>query len=190
MYLSKFGSSGFFRGKNFVFDRRGSDAPPGLCDVTSSTTSVEASVSVVGTCFYCNDYWDKYTGDAVCTVCRESMLVCNSCRSNEKEYHCSDHKHLKDCYFKDLSKFSDEQLTTQILDLRQHLENIAIGKKFKQKRKTITKQIDLIQSTLTSRSDGNGSCNTVKCCRSCGIESCAGDAGECWGFYGRKGEKA
>ena len=187
-YLEKYGSDGLFQGKNFVFDRRGADEPlpkVSSTDADFNNSSCHANSIIVGKCLFCDSCWDTYTGDSVCTVCHESLLVCHTCRNDRKEYHCADHFYLKDCYFTNLTVFSSQGLTNQLLELEQHLEKIAVGKKYKQRRRTIMKQIHRVNSTLQERRDGNDTSGqpleTKKLCRSCGSESCDG---ECWGFHG------
>jgi len=175
-YLEKYGSTGHFRGKNFVFDRRiaqgGED-----CDV-------------VGKCRYCDKPWDQFQAGNVCTVCRELVLVCDQCNSQAVELHCSDHKHLQSCYFTDLSRFSEKDLRNHLLELETHLEKMSVGKAYKQKRRTLQKQYNKICIRLRAMEEKNCSNNVdafakqfdeVSECRSCGSTICDG---ACWGFHG------
>jgi len=194
-YLEKYGTDGLFQGKNFVFDRRGADDPTandhpgqddnGIENKTAPNHSGSINHKIVGKCLYCKEQWDKFTADGICTVCREPTLVCNTCREKLKpkgEYHCEDHFHFKNCYFTDLSIFSSSDLSRQQQILRQLKEEISVGKKFKQKRKTIQKQIDKIENQLHSlaQMEGNNKiCEPVRLakgskCRSCEEYSCNG----------------
>ena len=193
-YLDQFGADGTFHGKNFVFDRRvGAEASSHVAGKgtaggnDSKVEPMEASDKIVGHCLYCNVPYDTFTPDGVCTVCREPTLVCDTCRSNLREFHCSDHEYLRSCYFTDLSAYSMDELQSQLQELEQHLERMAVGKRFKQKRKTINRQCDRVKAAigalsgdtedsaiLTSFPDG-------KNCRNCGNTSCDGN---CWGFHG------
>ncbi len=181
-YLDKYGSDGLFLGKNFVFDRRvGVDAGDHVSENDSKN-----KVSV-GKCLYCEQNYDDFTADAVCTVCRERLLVCRGCKPNLfGEFHCSDHQHLKKCYFTNLARFTQEELTSQLQDLELLFEEIAVGKRYKQKRRTLQKQIERVLKALDDMK--NGDINNTKSaekviCRSCGGESCNG---ECWGVHGLK----
>lgn len=190
-YLDRYGSDGLFHGKNFVFDRRGSDAP--LPNTSSNNLTRNF---IVGKCFYCSCAWDQFTD--LCCVCREPMLICPVCHLEIKEYHCKDHEHLRDCYFTNLSIYTSDQLIMQKKELENHLSKIAIGKKFKQRRKTISRQINRIDTVITeveakrnnqqspSTSTSLFSKHTQQVCKSCGMESCSRKLEECWGFYGRK----
>ena len=204
-YLDKYGSNGYFRGKNYVFDGRismtpgeGQNAgalPSSLKEETLKEEKSEvftnngkvdggengaiglisnvddASVTalrsrktqkdiVVGTCLYCTKPSDTFTPDGICTVCRERTLVCASCRTKldvffgekgagEAEYHCHSHFHLKDCYFTNLKRFDDvNELNEQLERLLSLLDLIAVGKRYKQKRRTLNKQIERVKVRL------------------------------------------
>ena len=142
---------------------------------------METSDTIVGRCLYCKVPYDTFTPDGVCTVCREPTLVCDACRSGLREFHCSDHEYLKSCYFTDLSMFSVDELRTHLQELEQHLERMAVGKRFKQKRKTINRQCDRIRVAIAGISSGGGDNADGKGCRNCGNASCDG---KCWGFHG------
>ena len=202
-YLEKYGSSGMFQGKNFVFDRRVADDPATSnnlikTDISNNEQSKEeghiSPVSpksiIVGKCRYCNIPWDTFTPDSICTVCREPTLVCDICRKEMKpkgEYHCEDHSYLQSCYFSDLTIFSSHELKKQQKELQNFKDEIAIGKKFKQKRKTLQKQLDKVQSRLFwikkngDKDSIDGITREKSACRSCGELNCNGS---CWGFHG------
>jgi 23S rRNA-/tRNA-specific pseudouridylate synthase len=68
--------------------------------------------------------------------------------------------------------------------LRSHLASISIGRRFKQKRKTILKQIDRVNMRLADiHTDPAETVSVRKTCRNCGDIGCSG---RCWGFYGLK----
>ncbi|GMI09465.1 hypothetical protein TrLO_g1266 [Triparma laevis f. longispina] len=76
-YMEEFGGEGFFRGKNFTFDRRRYE-PGGR--------------GVVGRCLYCEVNTDQYDkGEKVgdheirCRKCRVLCLVCDGCLEGKKE---------------------------------------------------------------------------------------------------------
>lgn len=193
-YLDQFGADGTFHGKNFVFDRRvGAEASSHVADKSAASGNdskvepMETSDKIVGHCLYCNDPYDTFTPDGVCTVCREPTLVCDSCRSGLQEFHCSDHEYLRSCYFTDLSSYSVDELQSQLQELEQHLERMAVGKRFKQKRKTINRQCDRVRvalGALTGDAEDSALFTAIpdgKNCRNCGNASCDGN---CWGFHG------
>lgn len=64
---------GRFKGKNFVFDRR-------VAMPASAANPAESGV--VGRCSECKSPWDELAGAVVCTVCRDMVLVCPSCRES------------------------------------------------------------------------------------------------------------
>jgi len=107
-YLDKYASDGYFRGKNFVFDRRltmDADEHKKNNETYDEKTSSNYNNqnTVVGRCQYCDSHYDNFTGDRVCTVCRELALVCEECKSElNGEFHCIDHMHLRTCYFTNL----------------------------------------------------------------------------------------
>ncbi len=165
-YLEKYEDKGEFLGKNFVFDSRQGMAPA-------------ESAETVGQCVYCKGPYDNFTPNHVCTVCREQILVCPKCKGMLKELHCDEHQYLKNCYFHNLSLFPDNELTSHRSELSSLLEQIAIGKAFRMKRKTLSKQISKIDAFLAAPNRVDG----VMVCRSCQepVDKCGG---ECWGYFG------
>lgn len=183
-YLDEFGSDGFFAGKNFVFDRRVGVVPGDHIKKKDNGTDDR---NVVGKCLYCDKIYDVFTADAVCTVCRERTLACEDCKNNLfGEFHCSDHQHLKHCYFTNLTRFSQHELSIQLQDLESLLDEIAIGKRYKQRRRTLSRQIERVSKALLDLKSGSGDNNVPDhkiACRSCGDAECNG---ECWGVHGLK----
>mmetsp|Transcript_33619 Transcript_33619/g.100237 ORF Transcript_33619/g.100237 Transcript_33619/m.100237 type:complete len:1186 (-) Transcript_33619:149-3706(-) len=227
-YLDAYGRDGYWRGKNFVFDKRiGTEAP----DVASSPAAVPPAEgasaedatngraangaedvgapsgkvderNVVGRCLYCSSPHDEFDPSVVCTVCREPVLACDSCRrpsprddtasdaanSNApapKEYHCSDHFHLRRCYFTDLSAYTADELRSQLAGLEEQLDKIAVGRRHKGRRKSLHRQMERVRVRLeellgSSSKDGSDK-GAATVCRNCGDVECKGD---CWGFHG------
>ena len=190
-YLDQYAADGYFHGKNFVFDRR-------LCvdaeehkkngRFPQENDSKMTNEIIVGQCQYCEKQYDNFTGDKICTVCRDLVLICEECKSNVREYHCDDHMHLRNCYFTNLNQFNEKELEAQLNELESHLFKIAIGRRYKQKRQTLHKQCDKVRARLLnlneSDEEGLGSSELVHTsCRSCGSESCDG---QCWGIHGLK----
>lgn len=93
-YLQAYPDGGKFEGKNFVFDSRVAMGPDGEVAGTAATTT--NATKVVGHCIDCNCNFDRYSGNIVCTVCRQPVLVCDECvRSNPfpNEYYCIRHRY-------------------------------------------------------------------------------------------------
>lgn len=158
-YLEKYPDGGNWEGKNFVFDKR----------VFQPTPEMKPEASIVGKCYECEAPFDELSGAAVCTVCRDMVLVCHSCRPRLRyEYHCVHHRHLKDLYFTDLSSFTKAELESQKNGLEKVLINLGEGgdgkggvlKKTKNKRRTLRKQIARIGeaiSEVVGQQDANDS---------------------------------
>ena len=199
-YLEEFGTSKDgckFIGKNFVFDRRGAMSGADCLDGEQKSESGE---KVVGQCMYCDRAHDTFLPENVCTVCREPVLVCPECVDGLKtkqlelrglndnqnmrvEFHCEDHFQTKTCYYTSLHGFSVDELNRQIQQLQLHSKQFeGIGKKGKQKRRTIRKQIEKIEAYMNSIKTGEGmEVESELQCRNCGSTACSGD---CWGFHG------
>ena len=93
---------------------------------------------------------------------------------------------MKSCYFTDLSRFSANELKSQLEKLENLFAEIAVGKRYKAKRRTLVKQIERVKGAL-SKVDSNTEQISDKSktvlCRSCGDYQCDGS---CWGVYGLK----
>ena len=170
-YLEEFDTGEHWLGKNFVFDNRW--AMP-------SQTSV-----VVGQCLECQQSFDQFDPHCVCTVCREPTLVCDSCREQLVEYHCSIHANIKHCYFTNLDSFSVGDLQKQLLGLQTELEALAVGRMFKQKRRSLVRQLSRVQAKIDELKGGvSVGQKQLAACSKCG--SADGCPGRCWGFNGKQ----
>lgn len=193
-YLEEFGSEeSQFVGKNFVFDRRGA-LNANDCGKESANSGKKAT-AIIGKCIYCKHPHDTFSPENVCTVCREPVLVCSKCKTDleEKqlcsgpEFHCEEHFHLASCYFTNLSGFSIDDLGKQLEELNAHLDPLlALKRKGKQRRKSLRKQINKVESYMKNLeengpSDNNFSLLAATVCRHCGSSSCDQ---KCWGFHG------
>lgn len=101
-YLQKFPDGGFWRGKNYVFDKReafsvdqlegvgGVLKPPPVKNKkgkknqaekkpASDEDTKERESKVLGRCAACNEPWDRYIGKRKCTTCEVPVLVCEKC---------------------------------------------------------------------------------------------------------------
>jgi len=215
-YLEEYGGGAdgaddkLWKGRNFVFDGRGGataeetrlgkDGRSAFLDETcqpaSATSPKNDDDNVVGRCVACEAPFDCFDARCVCTVCREPTLVCHECQRRLPEFHCRNHQHLRSCYFSDLRRYTHaEELEQQRKELQELLADIAVGRRFRQKRKTIQKQIGRVNARLDelcAASSGDGpdgrnnetknASETTKC-RNCGDLGCSG---RCWGFFGLK----
>jgi UPF0176 protein len=198
-YLETYGSTGFFRGKNFVFDQRVVQNPldysPSIVDEqcnSSSGTSTSDSDSgiversdIVGVCLECQAKYDELCGSRVCTVCRDLVLVCPDCRCNLREYHCARHSTWKTCYFTFLEVFD----RTELLQQREELIKIRYlylpaSKKHKNVRRTLTKQITKVMERVKALDNRVALCDRFapRRCRTCMEPNSICD-GKCWGFW-------
>jgi predicted sulfurtransferase/23S rRNA-/tRNA-specific pseudouridylate synthase len=201
-YLEEFGNDketeSMWKGKNFVFDGRGAHGPPGRKDQDSERMKTiqpdqgdsSKADDVVGECRYCNDPYDNFHPHCVCTVCREPTLICQKCQDSQEyhEYHCRNHQHLQECYFTDLRHFTEKELQQQLEQLHTLVAEIAVGKKFRARRKTLLKQCEKIQERMKeiARADASGQTQNGSDewkCRNCGDIGCSG---RCWGFHSLK----
>lgn len=211
-YLEKYGNTGHFKGLNFTFDKRVAMKPNfafednengNHLDTSQKQSSAkdnedefedenddkDDSYEVVGRCVECNDPFDELCGSRVCTVCRDLVLVCAICRSTGslREYHCKRHSAWKTLYFSFLDIFDKNELEAQRNALRGLRDEATIAKNV---RRTLTRQINKVESRIRGIEDGSLSVdkNAPRRCRSCqeplGEDSCDG---KCWGFW-RKAE--
>ena len=98
-YLTEFPSGGFWRGKNFVFDKReaisagnvNGDGGVVRKDVAASSNSSSSSIGKKeeeekmsewgAECAKCKKPWDRYIGKRKCYTCGVPVLVCDNCMS-------------------------------------------------------------------------------------------------------------
>ena len=112
-YLEQYpDGGGLFEGRNFIFDNRitGTDAgtdsqehPDGEdagTDIKLLNPSRRIGNIIIGQCIDCNTKFDEYSGNVVCTVCRQPVLVCDTCRVGDgkisREYHCRKHRYVRE----------------------------------------------------------------------------------------------
>ena len=88
-YLERYGSNGFFKGSNFVFDARGLQTPAGAVPTSKCECGTPSA---------------DLSSDRVCAVCRDAVIVCDGCRLQHLGvYFCSVHKTLRMHTFLSLS---------------------------------------------------------------------------------------
>ena len=134
-----------FRGKNFVFDQRGGEAQRG-----------GREDDVVGRCERCAAPYDKVMPDRVCSVCRDLVVCCDSCCTAMRgESYCREHTWLEGAFCADTSRYSLEDLLAQSAALQAHVQRLLAedAKANRKRRRTLHKQLDLLQRTIGSRQD-------------------------------------
>mmetsp|Transcript_4121 Transcript_4121/g.6771 ORF Transcript_4121/g.6771 Transcript_4121/m.6771 type:complete len:579 (-) Transcript_4121:341-2077(-) len=70
------GDGGFWKGKNFTFDKRNAISAYGQSDN-------QGNAEVMGECAACGVAWDRYEGKKKCTACSVPLLVCRACLSKQ-----------------------------------------------------------------------------------------------------------
>lgn len=97
-YLKQFKDGGFWRGKNFVFDKREAvsvDNPHGDGGIVrredrkeqkKKTQSQQQKNDTEGSlyvakCCVCGNHWDRYVGKKKCLTCGVPVLMCEKCMS-------------------------------------------------------------------------------------------------------------
>ena len=84
-YFKSFPDGGFWKGKNYTFDKRFSHAPPNLAINNNSQISASSSLSsnnheiILGKCEACSKPWDMYRGKRRCPTCGVPSLICKDC---------------------------------------------------------------------------------------------------------------
>eukprot|EP00980_Cylindrotheca_fusiformis_P018783 scaffold6265_cov193-Cylindrotheca_fusiformis.AAC.3 len=172
-YVEKFGANGFFKGKNFVFDQR---------------VAIDASGSnkqIVGRCINCSSAYDELSGSRVCTVCRDLVLVCETCQRLLPEYHCQLHSTWRASYFTFLDRFDTSELRNQMSGLEMILGQTSS----RNTKRTIRKQITKVQQRISALESGSVQVdrNAPNRCRTCREPQNICD-GLCWGFWKRENE--
>lgn len=189
-YLQTFGDTGFFRGKNFVFDQRVAQRPADCHSLRSNALGdnvsdrVTSGSDIVGKCIECHDPFDEICGSRVCTVCRDLVLVCKKCQSELREYHCARHSTWKRCFFTFLDVFDQEQLSAQAKDLKQLRETHSPACEHKNVRRTLSRQIEKVVQRIYLLESGAVTMNhfAPRRCRTC-METSEICDGRCWGFW-------
>jgi predicted sulfurtransferase len=126
-YCEKYGDKGYFKGKNFVFDRRIAMSPPASEVADAGDGSAQSSDKVVGQCSECGKVFDELRGGVVCTACVCLVLVCSECTARgvplyegageelprRREWYCKEHAYLRGEYFTFLDAFGVSELERQ-----------------------------------------------------------------------------
>ena len=198
-YLEKYGDSGLFRGKNFTFDQRAALDPKECLIQDEKAAETQVSVNaddqsaisnIVGKCLECDVPYDTISGSRVCTVCRDLVLVCPTCRESLRELHCARHSGWKSCYFTFLEVFSADKLSMQLEELAQLRDKLVPPAQYKSMRKTLSKQIMKVQKRIVALQAGEAKVevDAKRRCRTC-MEASDICNGLCWGFWKQGGEQ-
>jgi len=85
-YLKTYKDGGFWRGKNFVFDKREAvsvDNPHGDGGIIRKQDKKRQKNGSTSSpkCCVCGDFWDRYIGKKKCSTCGVPVLMCDKCMS-------------------------------------------------------------------------------------------------------------
>lgn len=79
-YFKEFPDGGYWKGKNYTFDKRFAHAP-----VAVEKGLNEASFPPMGKCEACSKPWDKYRGKRRCPTCGVPSLICKDCYQADQD---------------------------------------------------------------------------------------------------------
>lgn len=104
-YFKEFPDGGYWKGKNYVFDKRFAHAPPAAAATATSagttegndeatdgdrtrtgdgsSSPVKSAPEVMGKCECCHKPWDMFRGKRRCPTCGVPSLICKECWENE-----------------------------------------------------------------------------------------------------------
>jgi Rhodanase C-terminal len=106
-YFKEFPDGGYWKGKNYVFDKRFAHAPPAAAATSTSTSTATAADTnsatnddrastgngsssqikrapeLMGKCECCSKPWDMFRGKRRCPTCGVPSLICKECWENE-----------------------------------------------------------------------------------------------------------
>lgn len=84
-YLQAFPDGGYWRGKNFTFDKREAVAAGNLNGdggvVRRATSATATALLPECVCVVCQKPWDRYVGKRKCRTCGVPVFMCDSCMS-------------------------------------------------------------------------------------------------------------
>eukprot|EP00339_Tiarina_fusa_P023610 CAMPEP_0117063906 /NCGR_PEP_ID=MMETSP0472-20121206/44616_1 /TAXON_ID=693140 ORGANISM="Tiarina fusus, Strain LIS" /NCGR_SAMPLE_ID=MMETSP0472 /ASSEMBLY_ACC=CAM_ASM_000603 /LENGTH=173 /DNA_ID=CAMNT_0004783803 /DNA_START=62 /DNA_END=579 /DNA_ORIENTATION=+ len=89
-YFKEFPEGGYWKGKNYVFDKRFAHAPPKVDGelhgkVDKKEKSEKEEDTIMGKCEACQKPWDMYRGKRRCPTCGVPSLICRECFLADKE---------------------------------------------------------------------------------------------------------
>lgn len=196
-YLEAFPDGGLWQGRNFVFDKRQSLAPPAkhralpseLTEGAAADAGAESSADVYGRCHVCSRAWEEFSGRDVCQVCRFLLLVCPECRVAKRGLlYCRAHAGFEGVYHWWLGDSTESELCDHKTALGTMHAEVGVGRQSKNRRRTLRRQIERIDARLAELRSGSAAVQLraeMHPCRTCEQASCAGD---CWGFWSSKVE--
>jgi predicted sulfurtransferase len=91
-YLQSFPDGGYWRGSNFVFDKREAvsvDDPNGQGGVIRKK-KCQPTKNVDTKCCLCDKPWDRYVGKKKCDCCGVPVLMCDTCMTAKKRKESDD----------------------------------------------------------------------------------------------------
>mmetsp|Transcript_32859 Transcript_32859/g.72109 ORF Transcript_32859/g.72109 Transcript_32859/m.72109 type:complete len:629 (-) Transcript_32859:14-1900(-) len=89
-YMQEFKDGGYWRGKNFVFDKREAVAANkvagdgGVVRKPKGGNEPSALQTVDALCCCCSKPWDRYIGKRKCDTCGVPVLMCDACMTTHK----------------------------------------------------------------------------------------------------------
>jgi hypothetical protein len=112
------------------------------------------------------------------------VLVCPSCQSKLREYHCKRHSSWKDCYFTFLEIFDAEELKRQTNQLLQLRESLTPPAAHRNTRRTLSRQAEKVTTHMARLESGQEKVHREAPlrCRTCMEVNTICD-GRCWGFW-------
>jgi len=168
-YFKNFPEGGYWKGKNYTFDKRFAHAPP-LLEVEerynkkmSETTPPDSkdvpekkngdnddnsNHNIMGKCEACSKPWDMYRGKRRCPTCGVPSLICKSCFEKDKSGVCKLGKHIKCTLCREENITSKKQVKERDM-LEMQL--------YKERRKNMKKQEDDVVIQHAVHDDGNSS---------------------------------
>jgi hypothetical protein len=81
--MQEFPDGGFWKGKNYTFDKReafGIEDPAGVGGVMTKDQR-KAQKTAISKCCRCKKNWDRYAGKRKCYTCGVPVILCDSCLS-------------------------------------------------------------------------------------------------------------
>lgn len=115
-------------------------------DASAQADAACAASAAALPCVHCPETQGLTPGR--CSVCNAVVLVCQPCLSqhcSRGEFHCRRHAHLKALYFKDLTRFTWQELQQQAEGLRVQLAGLQ-GTEKKGRRRTLRKQLERVEA--------------------------------------------
>lgn len=97
-YFKEFPDGGYWKGKNYTFDKRFAHVPADKAVLDNASTSIQPTeeievndlhqnpvvVTPMAKCEACRKSWDKYRGKRRCPTCGVPSLICRDCFQSHK----------------------------------------------------------------------------------------------------------